>query len=272
LAHLESSTRFGGMENATAIFYADQPFRKRTMADGVVAHETAHQWFGDAVTETEWSHLWLSEGFATYFAALWTRKSAGDSGFRAEMEEIRRAVLSSRVVAERPVIDTAEQDLMALLNENSYQKGGFVLHMVRTRLGDSAFFRGLHRYYDRYRNGNALSDDLRRELEASSGRPLGWFFDQWLRRPGFPELTTSWTYDAVAKRVIVSITQGTRFGSYRFPLTIDIRTAAGRWVRTRVEVPAQTRTLVTLDLPLDTAPAELVFDPDVELLARIVKQ
>src|SRR5207247_1429547 len=78
LAHLESSTRFGGMENATAIFYADQPFRKRTMTDGVVAHETAHQWFGDAVTETEWSHLWLSEGFATYFAALWTRQSAGD--------------------------------------------------------------------------------------------------------------------------------------------------------------------------------------------------
>src|SRR2546422_11135134 len=137
------------MENATAIFYADQPFRKRTMADGVVAHETAHQWFGDAVTETEWSHLWLSEGFATYFAALWTRKSARDSGFRAEMEEIRRVVLSSRVVAERPVIDTAQQDLMALLNENSYQKGGFVLHMLRTTLGDSAFFRGLHRYYDR---------------------------------------------------------------------------------------------------------------------------
>src|SRR5438552_10284641 len=272
LAHLQSSTRFGGMENATAIFYADQPFRKRTMADGVVAHETAHQWFGDAVTETEWSHLWLSEGFATYFAALWTRKSAGDSGFRAEMEEIRRVVLSSRVVAERPVIDTAQQDLMALLNENSYQKGGFVLHMLRTTLGDSAFFRGLHRYYDRYRNGNALSDDLRRELEAASGRPLGWFFDQWLRRPGFPELTTSWTYDAVAKRVVVSITQGARFGSYRFPLTIDIKSAAGRWVRTRVPVPAQTRTQVTLDPLLDTAPADLVIDPDVELLARIVEQ
>src|SRR2546428_11217953 len=134
LAHLESSTRFGGMENATAIFYADQPFRKRTMADGVVAHETAHQWFGDAVTETEWSHLWLSEGFATYFAALWTRKSAGDSGFRAEMEEIRRGVLSSRVVAEPPVIDTAQQDLMAVANRNSHQKGGFVLHMLRSSL------------------------------------------------------------------------------------------------------------------------------------------
>ena len=270
LAHLESSTRFGGMENATAIFYAEQPFRKRTMTDGVVAHETAHQWFGDAVTETEWPHLWLSEGFATYLAALWTRKSAGDSAFRAEMEEMRRAVLSSRVVAERPVIDTAEQNLMALLNENSYQKGGFVLHMLRSTLGDSAFFRGLHRYYDRYRNGNALSDDFRRELEAASGTPLGWFFDQWLRRPGFPELTTSWTYDAAAKRVTLSITQAARFGSYRFPLTVDIRTAAGGRVRTRVAVSAQTTTRVTLDPPLDAAPAELVFDPDVELLARIV--
>ena len=271
LAHLESSTRFGGMENATAIFYADQPFRKRTMTAGVVAHETAHQWFGDAVTETEWSHLWLSEGFATYFAALWTRKSAGDSAFRREMEEIRRAVLSSRVVAERPVIDTAEQNLMALLNENSYQKGGFVLHMLRTTLGDSAFFRGLRHYYDRYRNENALSDDLRRELEASSGAPLGWFFDQWLRRPGFPQLTTSWIYDAAAKRVILSITQDGRFGSYRFPLTIDIKTTAGRRVRTRVDVAAQTNTRVTLDPPFDTPPVELVLDPDVELLARIVR-
>ena len=270
LAHLESSTRFGGMENATAIFYADQPFRKRTMTDRVVAHETAHQWFGDAVTETEWPHLWLSEGFATYLEALWTRNSAGDSAFRAEMEEMRRAVLSSHVVAERPVIDTAEQNLMALLNNNSYQKGGFVLHMLRATLGDSAFFRGLHRYYDRYRNGNALSDDLRRELEAASGMPLGWFFDQWLRRPGFPELTTSWTYDAAAKRVILSITQAGRFGSYRFPLTVDIKTAVGRRVRTRVDVTAQPSTRVTLDPPLDTAPVELVFDPDGELLATIV--
>ena len=85
LAHLQSSTRFGGMENASAIFYADGGFRRGTMRDGVVAHETAHQWFGDAVTERDWPHLWLSEGFATYFAALWTRAARGDSAFRGEM-------------------------------------------------------------------------------------------------------------------------------------------------------------------------------------------
>src|SRR5262249_29677371 len=140
LAHLQSSTRFGGMENASAIFYSDQAFRTGQLGTGTVAHETAHQWFGDAVTEREWPHLWLSEGFATYFAALWTQHSAGDSAFRSEMSGIRRDITTAQEVAKRPVIDTIETDLMALLNTNSYQKGGFVLHMLRTMLGDSAFF------------------------------------------------------------------------------------------------------------------------------------
>src|ERR1051326_8351751 len=93
LSHLQSSTRFGGMENASAIFYSDAGFRRRSMTDEVVAHETAHQWFGDAVTERDWPHLWLSEGFATYFAALWTRAARGDSAFRVQMAGIRDEVL-----------------------------------------------------------------------------------------------------------------------------------------------------------------------------------
>ncbi|MBI4502250.1 MAG: M1 family metallopeptidase [Gemmatimonadetes bacterium] len=270
LAHLESSTRFGGMENATAIFYADRPFRRRTMTDGVVAHETAHQWFGDAVTETEWAHLWLSEGFATYFEALWTRKSAGDSAFREEMRRIRDEITSDQRVARLPVIDTVETDLLSLLDANSYQKGGFVLHMLRSTLGDSTFFRGLRSYYNKYRNGNALSDDLRRELEAASGQQLGWFFDQWLTRPGFPELATDWTYDPTTRRITLEITQGSRFGAYRFPLEVAIQTATGEQVRTRVEVPAQTSVRLTLDPPLGGTPPGLVLDPDVKLLATYI--
>ncbi len=133
LAHLQSSTRFGGMENASAIFYDGKLFPNETIKDGLIAHETAHQWFGDAVTEREWGHVWLSEGFATYFAALWTQFIRGDAAFRAEMDKIRTQILNDKVVATRPVIDSTQTDYLALLNTNSYQKGGYILFMLLSR-------------------------------------------------------------------------------------------------------------------------------------------
>ena len=141
------------------------------------------------------------------------------------MRRIRDEIVKAPEVASRPVIDTTQTDLMALLNTNSYQKGGWTLHMLRTLVGDSAFFRGLRSYYLANRHSTALTDDLRRAVEASSGRPLGWFFDQWLRRPGFAEVTTSWRYDASQRRVIATVEQGARFGAYRFPLTVAISDA-----------------------------------------------
>ena len=266
LAHLQSSTRYGGMENAGAIFYADAPFRRRTMQPGVIAHETAHQWFGDAVTEREWSHVWLSEGFATYFTQLWVERFRGDSAFRDGMRGIRNQIVKAPEVASRPVIDTAQTNLMELLNTNSYQKGGWTLHMLRTLVGDSAFFRGLRSYYLANRHSTALTDDLRRAVEASSGRPLGWFFDQWLRRPGFAELTTSWRYDASQRRVVATIAQGTRFGAYRFPLTVAITDASGQERRATIDVPASANSTLVVPVEIDAAPRGVVFDPDVRVL------
>ena len=113
LAHLQSATRFGGMENATAIFYSDRPFRGSGVSEELIAHETAHQWFGDAVTQREWPHLWLSEGFATYFAALWTQRAQGDSAFRARMSRIRTTILEdTNAVTNRAVIDTVTTNLL----------------------------------------------------------------------------------------------------------------------------------------------------------------
>jgi aminopeptidase N len=267
LAHLQSSTRYGGMENAGAIFYADGPFRKRTMGPGVIAHETAHQWFGDAVTEREWSHLWLSEGFATYFQELWVERSGGDSAFRGDMRQLRDRIVKAPEVAARPVIDTAQTDLMALLNTNSYQKGGWTLHMLRSLVGDSAFFRGIRSYYLANRHSTALTDDLRRAVEGSSGRSLGWFFDQWLRRPGYAEVTTSWRYDAAQRRVVATIGQGTRFGTYRFPLTVAITDASGRERRATIDVPAAGSATLVVPLAVDSAPRTVTFDPDVRVLA-----
>jgi aminopeptidase N len=256
------------MENASEIFYANDTFQHGTPGRSLIAHETAHQWFGDAVTERQWAHLWLSEGFATYFAALVTQHEDGDAAFRAEMRRIRDKVVASPVSAERPVIDTAETQYLKLLNTNSYQKGAWTLHMLRGTLGDSAFFRGVRAYYLAHRDGTALSDDLRAALEASSGRQLGWFFDQWLRRPGFPELVTRWRYDAAARRVRLTVAQGARFAPYRFPLDVEVVDASGRPHRTTVDVPAARETTFELDTPLAAPPRAIRLDPDVKLLAK----
>ena len=266
LAHLQSSTRYGGMENAGAIFYSDAAFRRRSLRPGLIAHETAHQWFGDAVTEREWSHVWLSEGFATYFEKLWVERFGGDSAFLAEMRGIRDRVIKSPEAASRPVIDTAQTNLMELLNANSYQKGGWTLHMLRALVGDSAFFRGLRSYYLANRHSTALTDDLRRAVEGSSGRSLGWFFDQWLRRPGYAEVTTSWRYDTGQRRVVATISQGTRFGAYRFPLTVAIVDGSGRERRATIDVPAAGTATITVPMDVDGAPRTVTFDPDVRVL------
>ncbi len=216
LAHLQSSTRYGGMENASEIFYADGAFRRGTMNDELIAHETAHQWFGDAVTERQWPHVWLSEGFATYFSALWVREARGDSAFRTRMRAIRSTVLRDSVsVTRRPVIDTIETTLIQLLNRNSYEKGGFVLHMLREQVGDSAFFRALRAYYAEHRNSTALTADLQAAMEKTSGQKLDWFFDQWLRRPGYPKIDARWRYDRQTHEAVIDVRQAARFGTFR---------------------------------------------------------
>jgi aminopeptidase N len=216
LAHVESSTRFGGMENATAIFYADGMYAKRSLPEEIIAHETAHQWFGDAVTETDWHHLWLSEGFATYLAALWMGHAHGDSVFVRRMQENAETVFykeghratgtrTPNPVTEQPIIDTTATDLMGLLNSNNYPKGAWVLHELRGLVGDSVFFAGMREYYREYRNGNALSGQFETVMEKASGKDLGWFFNQALGLPGYPMLTVTWA--AKGKKADLTITQ-----------------------------------------------------------------
>lgn len=270
LAHLQSSTRFGGMENASEIFYSDRAFRRGGVSEDLIAHETAHQWFGDAVTEREWPHVWLSEGFATYFAALWARAAHGDSAFHVQMARIRNTVLNDTIaVTKRPVIDTIETNLLSLLNRNSYEKGGFVLHMLRVQVGERAFFDALRTYYLKHRHSTAVTDDLRAEMETASKQKLGWFFDQWLRRPGYPEVTAGWTYDSVAHAVVVDVTQGMRFGAFEFSLTIAAADSSGTIRRAAVRFTPASGARQEIRIPLATSPVSVALDPDVELLARL---
>lgn len=267
LAHLQSSTRFGGMENASAIFYADGGFRRHTMGDGLIAHETAHQWFGDAVTEREWSHVWLSEGFATYFAALWTRAARGDSAFRGDMAQIRQTILADTIsVTKRPVIDTIETNLLALLNRNSYEKGGFVLHMLKKQVGERAFFDALREYVRKNRHSTALTDDLRAEMERQSGQKLGWFFDQWLRRPGYPTVDAKSRFDAGSRTTVVTLRQSGPFGRFTFPLSVAVVDSSGARQLQSAQLTAGGGD-VELVFTTPVAPVTILLDPDVELLA-----
>jgi len=268
LAHLQSETRYGGMENATAIFYADGLFRRGGVTEGLIAHETAHQWFGDAVTERLWPHVWLSEGFATYFAALWTQHAHGDSAFRAEMERSRSYIMAdTTAVVRRPVIDTLETVLVALLNNNSYAKGGFVLHMLRSELGDTAFFAGIRDYYAKHKHGTALTADLQVALEHSSGKNLQAFFDQWLRRPGYPEVSVALETTAPPGRSAVTVAQTGRFGYFEFPLTIVLVDRSGAQHRYRIPVAARAATRFEIDQP-GADVERIIVDPEVTALVR----
>jgi aminopeptidase N len=265
LAQVESSTRYGGMENSSAIFYAEQAYVAKWMNEGVVRHETAHQWFGDAVTERDFHHLWLSESFATYFDLVTGAALDGDSVLSRGMRDEARGYLNSRVV-NRPILDTAVTVVTQLLNANSYNKGAWVLHMLRGYVGDTAFFAGIRDYYRTFRDSSVLSDDFRRVMEQASGKRLDWFFDQWLRQPGYPQLDVAWRYDPSAREAVLDVgqIQPPAWGAYRLPeVTLEFLDGPRVLARRVVEVSAARQ---TLRIAVPASPTELRVDPDGALL------
>ncbi len=269
LAHVASSTRYGGMENAGAIFYADNLFTANGPSEELIAHETAHQWFGDAVTEREWPHVWLSEGFATYFTALWVEHARGGTALESHMAEMRAKVLTSPITTQKPIVDEGLDDVSRVLNTNVYQKGGYVLHMLRREIGDSAFFAGIRIYYAAHRHGTAMSSDLQTAFERTAGRPLDWFFAQWLTRVGVADVKPSWRWDAARRALVVTVVQGGRSAPYRLSLAVDVTDADGVTQRVRIPVPAQAASVIDVPVGLSAAPRRVDFDPDVSLLATI---
>jgi aminopeptidase N len=217
LAHVAAVSGFTSKESATAIFYDRVRFGQRTLTEQEVAHETVHQWFGDAVTAADWHHAWLSEGLATYCEALWVGHIAGDTAFRRVMAEAAAAATRDNPEVRRPILDSASTSAALLLNANSYQKAAWVLHSLRGLMGDSAFFRGIGEYYRRYRNGVALSSDFAAVMSQAAGTNLDWYFAQALRQAGYPILDVRWRLSRGRLLVEISQTQLDRWGTYRIP-------------------------------------------------------
>ncbi|MBK5270584.1 MAG: M1 family metallopeptidase, partial [Bacteroidia bacterium] len=183
LANVQSKTIFGGMENASAIFYSENSVNGNHNDESLIAHEIAHQWFGDMVTEKSFAHLWLSEGFATYLAHLYIEARYGTDSLDIEMQKDRKAIINYTKRSDKPVIDSVSA-YNQLLNSNNYEKGSWVLHMLRRQLGDSVFQQIIRSYYDVYKGKNADTKDFQAIAEKISGENLDSFFRQWLYASG----------------------------------------------------------------------------------------
>jgi len=265
LAHVEAAGMGGGTEHVSNIFYGEKSI---TAGQAPVVHETAHQWFGDSVTESDWNDVWLSEGFATYFALLFTEYSAGRDAFVDGVRRTRTSVLRlEQSLPNTPVVHANfnEGAQNGPNNRLAYDKGAWTLHMLRDQVGTDAFWRGIRLYYQRHMNGLASTADLRSAMEEVSGQDLHWFFAQWLTRSGVPQLSGSWRYDAAAKQAVVTLRQTQTGEPYRFPLGIGVTTTTGSTpVVRRVDVTARD---ASFTVPSDAEPVSVSLDPGVWLLA-----
>jgi len=221
LAHVQSKTRYGGMENASCIFYSENSAISDRSQESLFAHEVAHQWFGNSATEQNWHHVWLSEGFATYLTHVYTQHFYGNEAFNSNLQRDRERVIrfSHRYTA--PIIDTTVTGYIDLLNANTYEKASWFLHMLRHQLGDKIFFKGLQNYYTDFRDTTALTSDFRKVMEAVSGKNLKSFFDQWLRQAGHPVL--NWQIlEKQGEFVRIEIEQVQEGQIFTFPLELHV--------------------------------------------------
>ncbi len=230
LANVQSKTMFGGMENAGAIFYYEQSVTGRAGVEDLLAHEIAHQWFGDMVTENNFKHLWLSEGFATYLTDMYLESKYGRDSMNHRLIGERDKLIEFASGSKAPVIDTSS-DYMVLLNANSYQKGAWILHMLRNTVGDAVFQMIIREQYKRFAGKNASSRDFITTAENVSRKNLKPFFKQWLYLPGIPVAAIKWQYNAVKKNVSVVVEQK-QASLFAFPLELLMKTVNGQFTKT----------------------------------------
>ena len=266
LANVQSNSVSGGMEAASAIFYSagsvagTRPVRWRN----VIIHEIAHQWFGDAVTETSWDDVWLSEGFATYFTLLFIEHAYGHDEFTAGLRTSRKAVLDFD--AKTPnyrVVHANLTDMAQVTTRMTYEKGAWTLHMLRSEMGDERFWAGIRDYYARHQNGNATTTEFRLAMERASGKNLTAFFDQWLYRGGVPRIQWSWEWNASAKQVVLELRQTQSGAPFVMPIDVALTAADGTRRIEHVAVSAAS-TRVTFAAP--ARPATVELDPEIRAL------
>jgi aminopeptidase N len=264
---------WGGMENTTLTILNDRTlFTDATEnireSTGLVAHELAHQWFGDFVTTKDWSHLWLNEGFATYYEALYQRHKYGGDMFLYEMMQNAKGVLSQQNDT-NPIVrrdfNTPEQQF----GFHAYPKGSWILHMLRSQLGEDLFRRCVKTYLERHQYGNVVTEDLNKVIEELSGRSFDQFFNQYVYHAHHPELNIAYSWDERTKLAKLSIQQVQKLSDdvllFNVPLPVRFKTKSGVVDRT-LEVKEKAEDFY---VPLAEAPELVRIDPNQTVLAKI---
>ena len=189
LYNVQSTTMYGGMENAGCIFYDEKAITGKGNINELIAHEIVHQWFGNSASELDWPHLWLSEGFATYLTDLYIEDHKGKGAFLSQLRNQRDAVIRFYTNNNLPLKDTVSTNTQVMLNTNAYQKGAWILHMLREQVGKELFWKAIASYYDTYKFSNATSKDFIHVFEKVTHTNLTQFYEEWICQSGHPILT-----------------------------------------------------------------------------------
>jgi len=266
--------QYGGMENLSATTLIDSAVTDAAglvdaPSTGLVAHEAAHQWFGDLVTCADWSHAWLNESFATYFANLYTESARGRDEFLVDMDRQRASWLASDQGANRrPMVHLGAGDpILSFFSGHVYGGGAARLHHLRRLLGDEAFFRGVRIYLGENSGRGVVTDDLRRALEDASGRHLRAHFERWFLEPGHPRIEFGARHDAARGEITIDVRQTQE--EKPFPCLVEVEIADVDGVRVeRMELEDRSQRFV---LPQTSAPRWVRVDPACALPAEIVE-
>jgi hypothetical protein len=244
----------GGMEHQTCTSLG-------SFAEFVVAHELGHQWWGDLVTCRDFHHIWLNEGFATYMEAIWAESQGGLAAYHADLA-------LNKYYGPGTVYVPNDQDEARIFDSNlSYDKGSWVLHMLRHVLGDATFFASLAQYRATNAYGTATTETFRAACEGVSGRSLSKFFQQWVYGERYPVYRATWTSHPGGGGHDVSLTLEQRQGWQLFTMPVDVRitTAAGP----RDFVVQDSLASQSFTLHVDAEPTALALDADDWILKQV---
>jgi aminopeptidase N len=266
---------FGGMENTTATtmyehILLDERAALDVTSDDLIAHELAHQWFGDFVTCRDWSEGWLNEGFATYMEHVWREKDLGkDEYFYSLKGDLSAYLAEASGRYRRPIVCQDYDAPLDLFDMHLYNKGGLVLHVLRTELGDALFWKGVNVYLTRHSRAIVETRDLLRALEEVSGRSLGKRFEELVHKPGHPELEVELSWEAGVLTCAAKQTQAAADGvpnAFEVPLVLEILGEDGSERRERIKLGSRTDSFA---IPCASRPRHVVLDPELRVLGEL---